>query len=168
VLDTFPNGKYAFNCEWRIAWVAYLNRQPDADDRLTTFLLKYPVSANSVDALYWLGRNAERGGNPAQARSYYGKAVERFPQTYFGNAAAARLAKLGPGEENPAEFLEKIPPAPPLRPFDEAIPVAAEQRWQRAQALRSIAFDSSAEQELKNAYLASPSPRFLLEAAQAA
>jgi soluble lytic murein transglycosylase len=168
VLDTFPNGKYAFNCEWRIAWVAYLNRQPDADDRLTTFLLKYPVSANSVDALYWLARNAERSGNPARARSYYGKAVERFPQTYFGNAAAARLVKLGPGEENPAELLEKIPPPPSLRPFDEPIPVAAEDRWARAQALRAIAFDASAEQELKNAYFATSSPRFLLEAAQAA
>src|SRR5229473_2517940 len=168
VLDTFPNGKYAFNCEWRIAWVAYLNRQPDADDRLAAFLLKYPVSANSVDALYWLGRNAERAGNPARARSYYGKAVERFPQTYFGNSAAARLAKLGSGEENPAELLEKIPPPPSLRPFDEPIPVAAEDRWARAQALRAIAFDSSAEQELKNAYFATSSPRFLLEAAQAA
>jgi soluble lytic murein transglycosylase len=168
VLDTFPNGKYAFNCEWRIAWVAYLNRQPDADDRLTAFLLKYPVSANSVDALYWLGRNAERGGNPARSRSYYSKATERFPQTYFGNAAAARLAKLGPGEESPAEVLEKIPPPPSLRPFDEPIPVAAEDRWARAQALRAIAFDASAEQELKNAYFATSSPRFLLEAAQAA
>ncbi len=168
VLDTFPNGKYAFNCEWRIAWLAYLNHQPDADDRLTTFLLKYPVSANSVDALYWLGRNAERGGNPARARSYYSKAIERFPQTYFGNAAAARLAKLGPGEENPAELLEKIPPPPSLRPFDEPIPVAAADRWARAQALRAIAFDASAEQELKNAYFATSSPRFLLEAAQAA
>src|SRR5207253_1434469 len=47
VLDSFPNGKYAFSCEWRIAWVAYLNRQPDAADRLTTFLLKYPVSFDS-------------------------------------------------------------------------------------------------------------------------
>jgi soluble lytic murein transglycosylase len=168
VLDSFPGGKYAFNCEWRIAWVAYLDRHPDADDRLTTFLLKYPVSANSVDALYWLGRNAERAGDPARARSYYGKAVERFPQTYFGNAAAARLAKLGPGEENPAELLEKIPPPPSLRPFDEPVPVAAEDRWARAQALRAIAFDASAEQELKNAYFATSSPRFLLEAAQAA
>jgi soluble lytic murein transglycosylase len=168
VLDSFPNGKNAFNCEWRIAWVAYLNRQPDADDRLTNFLLKYPVSSNSVDALYWLGRNAERSGNPARARSFYGKAAERFPQTYFGNAAAARLAKLGPGEENAAEFLEKIPPPPYLRPFDEPIPVAAADRWARAQALRAIAFDSSAEQELKNAYFATSSPRFLLEAAQAA
>jgi soluble lytic murein transglycosylase len=168
VLDSFPNGKNAFNCEWRIAWVAYLNRQPDADDRLTTFLLKYPVSSNSVDALYWLGRNAERGGNGARARSYYSKAAERFPQTYFGNAAAARLDKLGPGEENAADFLEKIPPPPSLRSFEEPIPVAAADRWARAQALRAIAFDSSAEQELKNAYFATSSPRFLLEAAQAA
>jgi len=168
VLDSFPNGKYAFNCEWRIAWVAYLDRQPDADDRLTNFLLKYPVSSNSVDALYWLGRNAERNGNPARARSLYNKAAERFPLTYFGNAAAARLAKLGPGEENPPEFLEKIPPPPSLRSFDEPIPVAAGDRWARAQALRAIAFDSSAEQELKNAYFATSSSRFLLEAAQAA
>jgi soluble lytic murein transglycosylase len=34
--------------------------------------------------------------------------------------------------------------------------------------LRAIAFDASAEQELKNAYFATSSPRFLLEAAQAA
>lgn len=168
VLDSFPNGKHAYNCEWRIAWVAYLDHQPDADDRLTNFLVKYPTSANAVDALYWLGRSAERGGNIPHARSFYNKAVERFPETYFGIAAAARLAKLGAGEENPAEFLEKIPPAPALRPFDEPIPAAAEERWQRAQALRGIAFDSSAEQEMKNAYFASPSSRFLVEAAQAA
>jgi len=168
VLDSFPNGKYAFNCEWRIAWVAYLDRHPDADDRLTNFLLKYPVSSNSVDSLYWLGRNAERSGNAARARSLYSKAAERFPQTYFGNAATARLARLGPGEENAPEFFEKIPPPPSLRSFDEPIPVAAQERWERAQALRAIAFDSSAEQELKNAYFATSSPRFLLEAAQAA
>ena len=126
------------------------------------------MTSNSVDALYWLGRNAERTGNVARARSLYSKAAERFPQTYFGNAAAARLAKLGAGEENPPDFLEKIPPPPALRSFDEPIPVAAADRWARAQALRAIAFDSSAEQELKNAYFATSSPRFLLEAAQAA
>jgi soluble lytic murein transglycosylase len=168
VLDSFPGSKNAYNCEWRIAWVAFLNHQPDADDRLTTFLLKYPVSANAVDALYWLGRSAEREGNAAHARSFYNKAVDRFPETYFGTAAVARLAKLGPGEENPAEILDKIPPAPALHPLDEPIPVAAADRWARAQALRAIAFDPSAEQELKNGYFATSSPRFLLEAAQAA
>src|SRR5215475_13701211 len=168
VLDTYPNSKNDFNAEWRIAWVAYLNHAPDAADRFQAFLSKYPVSTNSVDALYWLGREAERSGNSAHARAFYQKAVERFPQTYFGYAAAVQLTKLGPGDPNTPDFLEKIPPPPALRSFDEPIPAAAEDRWARAQALRSIAFDSSAEQELKFAFYATGSPRFLLGAAQAA
>ena len=168
IVEEFPAGKNAFNAEWRVAWVAFLNRQPEAGDKFAAFLKKYPVSANAVDAVYWLGRVAEREGNPAHARSYYEKAVERYPQTYFGHAAAARLAKLGPGEEDPAEILASIPPPPSLRPFDEPIPPAAADRWARAQALRTIAFDASAELELKNAYFATSSPRFLVEAAQAA
>ncbi|HJZ66337.1 MAG TPA: transglycosylase SLT domain-containing protein [Candidatus Acidoferrum sp.] len=168
VLDTYPNSKNDFSAEWRIAWVAYLNHAPDADDRLQAFLLKYPVSANTVDALYWLGRDAERSGNPSHARAFYQKAVDRFPQTYFGYAAAAELGKLGAGDPDSPDFLEKIPPPPALRPFDEPIPAAAEDRWARAQALRSIAFDASAEQELRSAFFATGSPRFLLGAAQAA
>ena len=168
VLEVFPDSKNDYNAEWRIAWVAYVSRQPDADEKLKVFLLKYPVSANAVDALYWLGRFSERSGNPAHARSFYNKALERFPQTYFGFASADRLAKLGSGEENPPDFLDRIPPPPPLRPFDEPIPPSASDRWARAQALRAIAFDSSAELELKNAFFATGSPRFLIEASQAA
>jgi soluble lytic murein transglycosylase len=168
VLDNFPAGKYAYNCEWRVAWVAYLNHQPDSDEKITTFLRKYPVSSNAPNALYWLARNAERVGNPAHARSYYRMASERFPETYFGQHAALRLDKLGPGDEDPPEFLAQIPPPPPLRPFDEPIASSAMERWTRAQALRSIAFDSAAELELKSAYFTAGSPRLLFEAAQAA
>ena len=168
LVDAFPEGKHAYNAEWRIAWIAFLNKQADADQRLTAFLLKYPTSANAVDALYWLGRSAERSGNPGHARSDYEKAIERFPQTYFAHAAAARLKQLGSGEEVPSDFLAKIPEPSPLRAFDEPIPASAADRWAKAQALRIIAFDASAELELKNAYFATSSPRFLLEAAQAA
>jgi soluble lytic murein transglycosylase len=168
VLDNFPSGKNAYNCEWRVAWVAYLNRQPDADGKFIAFLRKYPVSANAPNALYWLGRNAERAGSPAHARSYFRMAAERFPETYFGQHAALRLDKLGSGDEDPPEFLAQIPPPPPLRPFDEPIAPAAMDRWSRAQALRSIAFDAAAELELKSAYFAAGSPRLLFEAAQAA
>jgi soluble lytic murein transglycosylase len=168
ILDNFPAGKNAYNAEWRIAWVAYMERQPYADEKLINFFRKYPVSANASDALYWLGRDAERGGNPAQARSYFGKAVDRYPETYFGSAAAQRLAKLGPGDEDAPEFLAQIPPPPAMRALDEPIPEAAVERWNRAQALRAIAFDASAEQELKTGFFATSSPRFLLEAAQAA
>jgi soluble lytic murein transglycosylase len=170
VLDTFPSGRNAYNAEWRVAWVAYLNHQPDAEDKLKNFLTKYPASGNTPDAVYWLGRAAEHNGKAVEARSYFEKDVDRFPQTYFGHAAAEHLSKLPQTEADPPapEILEKIPPAPALRPFDEPIPPAAQDRWARAQALRTIAFDASAEQELKVAYYATSSPRFLYEAAQAA
>ena len=168
VLDTFPSGRNAFNAEWRVAWVAYLNRQPDAEDKIKDFLVKYPASGNTSDAVYWLGRDAERSGKLAEARAYFRKDVERFPQTYFGHAAALRLTKLEPADGDSPDILEKIPPPPSLRPFDEPIPAAAADRWARAQALRTVAFDASAELELKNAYFATSSPRFLYEAAQAA
>jgi soluble lytic murein transglycosylase len=168
VLDNFPEGKYVFFCEWRAAWIAYLDHQPYADDKLSAFLRKYPSSADAPDALYWLGRNAERSGNPGHARAYFHADAERFPQTYFGRAAAVRLDKMAPGDEDAPEFLSAIPPAPVLRPFDEPIPAAAQDRWVRAQALRIIAFDASAELELKSAFYATGSPRLLFEAAQAA
>lgn len=168
VLDNFPSGRYLFPCEWRIAWVAYLQRQSDAAERLTAFLHKYPVSSNAPNALYWLGRLAERDNSPARARSFYRTAAERFPETYFGMHAAARLESLGAGDDDPPEFLASIPPPPPLRPFDEPIPATSMDRWNRAEALRSIAFDAEAELELKAAYYASGAPRLLFEAAQAA
>ncbi len=168
ILDNFPGGKNAYNAEWRVAWVAYLDHAPYADEKITIFLRKYPVNGGAVNALYWLGRSAERSGNPGHARAYYRKAVDRFPSTYFGQYAAARLEKLGPGEEDPTEVLGQIPAAPALRPFDEPIPANALDHWNRAQALRTIAFDGSAELELKTAYAATASPRFLVEAAQAA
>jgi soluble lytic murein transglycosylase len=168
VLENFPAGKFAYNAEWRIAWVAYLERQPYADDKITIFLRKYPVSGGAVNALYWLGRNAERSGNPGHARAYFKKIIDRYPTTYFADPAQDRLDKLGPGEEDAPDFLAQVPPAPPLRPFDEPVAPEVLERWNRAQALRTIAFDASAELELKSAYAATASPRFLVEAAQAA
>ena len=168
VLDLFPAGRHAYNAEWRIAWVAYLQKQPYADERMTNFLRKYPATGGAVNVIYWLGRNAERNGNPARARAYYQKALDRFPATYFAHAAESRLAKLGSGDPEPVDALAQIPVAPPLRSFDDPIAPAVMDRWNRAQALRTIAFDASAELELKAAYAASASPRFLVEAAQAA
>jgi soluble lytic murein transglycosylase len=168
VVESFPGGKNAYNAEWRIAWVAYLDKQPYADDKIIAFLRKYPVSGGAVNAMYWLGRNAERSGNPAHARAYFRKTIERFPTSYFADAAQNRLDKLGAGEEEAPDFLAQLPAATPLRPFDEPIAPNVLDRWNRAQALRTIAFDASAELELRSAYTITSSPRFLVEAAQAA
>jgi soluble lytic murein transglycosylase len=57
---------------------------------------------------------------------------------------------------------------PPLPPWSPKIPDAATGPWTRAQALQSIAFESSAELELRAAYADTHAPRLLLAAAEAA
>jgi len=78
VLDGFPGGRHAQNAEWRIAWIAYIQRQPFSDEKMINFLRKYPSTGTAVNALYWLGRNAERNGNPTRARAFYEKATDLF------------------------------------------------------------------------------------------
>lgn len=169
VADGFPASKNAAVANWRAAWVAYLDRSPDAVGLLESFVRNFPTSNIVPDALYWLGRAAERDGNVPHARSFYVKGAQRFPQTFFGLRAADRLSQLGTEPLNPAEVLSAIPDPPtPTMQLDAPVPAESQERWQRAVALRRIGFDSSAELELRAAYIATPAPRLLLEAAEAA
>ncbi len=172
MLEQFPSGKNAQAAAWRLAWAAYLERRPEAAALLEEHLRRYSGSPYTANALYWLGRAAERSGNAAHARSFYLKAQERYPQTYFGRQAAERLrpepAGIGATPVNAADFLSLVPSALALRPADEPIPPVAAGRTARAEALRTIAFDASAEQEFRAAYAVTGTPRLLWEAARAA
>jgi soluble lytic murein transglycosylase len=166
--EQFPSSPDAANAQWRVAWTAVLKRAPEGAGLLQEHLRRFPGSAYTPDALYWLGRLAEEAGVAGLARSYYDKLIERYPQNYFENLALARVRGLDPGPKQIPDVLASIPPLPPSQKVGETIPPAAEQRKARADALRSIAFDASAELELRAAYAATGEPRLLLEAAQAA
>jgi len=166
VADIFPASADATPAHWRVAWAAVLKRQPEAAGLLAEHLRRFPGSPFTPDALYWLGRLAEESGNSALARAYYGKLHERYPQNYFEMSGSARLSALGSGDVAEPDVLPLIPPVPPAQPLGDAIPPAAAGRQARADALRSIAFDSSAELELRAAYATTGEPRLLLEAAQ--
>jgi soluble lytic murein transglycosylase len=168
LVENFPTSPDAAPSQWRMAWVEVLKRQPDAPGLLAQHLRQFPGSQFTPDALYWLGRLAEEAGNSALARSYYSKLVERYAQNYFQNLAATRLQALGPGPVAQADVLDTIPGVVPAQPVGDTIPPAAALRQSRADALRSIAFDASAELELRAAYATTGEPRLLLEAAQAA
>src|SRR2546426_3805139 len=43
VLDTFPNGRHAYNCEWRIAWVAYLKDRKSTRLNSSHLVISYAV-----------------------------------------------------------------------------------------------------------------------------
>jgi soluble lytic murein transglycosylase len=162
-----PDGPNAAVAQWRVIWSGYMARN-DVRDQIEGYLRHYPNSSYAVDALYFLGRANERAGNLPHARSMYLAAVERFPQTYFGGAAGDRLNEIGSAPTNPAEFLESFPTAAPLPPLDRSIPPEAQARWSRAQALRGIAFDHSAELELRAANDRTPASGLLYAIAEAA
>jgi len=167
-----PDGKNAFNAEWRLAWTAYLDRKPEAADMLEAYVRRYPMSSYVQDALYWLGRSYERSGNPGLARSFYLADANRFPLTYFGAKAAGRVRPepdgIGDSPTDTAESISVIPAAPPVPALDQPVLAAAEERQARARALSDIAFDSSAELEYRAAYAATRAPKFLIDAGGAA
>ena len=166
--DNFPSAADALPAQWRLTWAAILKRQPEAAADLADHLRRFPGSQFSPDALYWLGRLSEEAGNSALARAYYAKLLERFPQNYFATTAVKRLRALGAGPAADADILATIPPVPPALPLGDTIPATAANRQMRADALRSISFDASAELELRAAFAATGEPRLLLEAAQEA
>lgn len=168
VVDGFPNGPDTVNAQWRVAWTAMLTRQPKAAELFEQHLRNYPNSPYAADALYWLGRLAEEDGVQPLARSYYEKLTTRYTQNYFGLLGAERLRALGPGPTQASDVLGVITPPPDPPSLDDKIPPAAASRKARADALRSIGFDSSAELELRAAYAATSEPRLLFEAAQEA
>ena len=166
--DNFPASTDAAPAQWRVAWAAVLKRQPDASALLADHLRRFSGTTFAPDALYWLGRLAEEADNAALARAYYQKLESRFPQNYFSTTAQTRLKHLGPGPVEDAAVFASIQTLPAALTLGATIPPAAAERQARAEALRSIAFDASAELELRAAYAATGEPRLLLEAAQEA
>jgi soluble lytic murein transglycosylase len=168
MVEKSQGSKDTASAQWRVAWTAYLARRSEAAGLLEEHLRRFPGSAYTTDALYWLGRAAERTANPSRARGYFEKLSERFPQTYFGGLAAQRLAALGPGPAEVPAVLETISPPPPAPALDEDDPPSTALLRERAQALHSIAFDASEELEYRAAHAASGDLRMLLDAANAA
>jgi soluble lytic murein transglycosylase len=168
LVDSFPSSADANNADWRVVWASIIKRRADASDLIVKHLNRFPGSPYTSDALYWLGRLAEESSDIALARACYQKLQQRFPQNYFTQLASARFHVIGHGPGSVVPVLATIPPVPSVKPLGGSIPAAAANRQARADALRSIAFDASAELELRAAYAATGEPRLLLEAAQEA
>lgn len=168
VADKFPSSDDATSAQWRVAWTAYMDRSADAEALIGKFLADHPDSVNTPDVLYWLGRLAEQKRNRPEARAYFRKLQERFPNSYFAMHAFAPLRALGRGRVAALPVLESIPRIPREREVLKSLPSAAFPYVQRSTALETIAFDDSAMLELKAAYDATHSIALQLDLARVA
>ncbi len=170
-LEASATSPVAETAMWRLAWTAYLIREPNAATLFEEHVRQFPASAYLPEAVYWLGRLAERSGDSSRARAFFLKDAGRFPQTYWGSQARARLQAIGPGSSAPAEeipVLALVTPPKPLPELSAPLPAAAAARDARARALAAIGFDASADLEWRQGYAETGSAALLVSLAQAA
>jgi soluble lytic murein transglycosylase len=149
----FAKNKRAGWCAWRAAFDAYRTEQPDAADLLLAYIQQFPESTDTSDALYFLGRLAEKKSDWAGARAAYDLLLDHLPNTYYATLAQMRLksADLKAVLPDPAKAatLRAIAwPSRPQFPSFEPGPLV-EKRVVRAQLLLASEMHDLAEEELK-------------------
>lgn len=149
----FPNTPEAANCDWRIAWQAYLQRDSEAARQLRAHLTRFPSSEKAGAALYYLGRLAQESGDYAAARRYWAELQTRFPNYYYTvvvrpRAQAPEVARAGPSPQTDA-FLASVRFPERVRKADFTVDAASARRVNRAQLLRRAGLEEWAEGELR-------------------
>jgi soluble lytic murein transglycosylase len=148
----FPKEIDAAHCQWRIAFLSYWKRRPDAGDLMRLHVAQWPNSPDAPAALYFLGRWSEQEDDPASARVYYETINNHWPHFYYGMSARRRMEMpalaRAQGSPKATEFVKglKLPArekAPNFTPES-----ATKQRIERADLLNSAALDEYAEREL--------------------
>lgn len=168
VVDKFPTSDDAINAQWRVAWTAYMDRSGTASGLIEKLLEAHPDSVYTPDALYWLGRLAQKSKNAPVARAYFAKLQARFPNSYFAMHAAAPLRALRRGRVAALPVLDAIPPIPTAPEVLQSTPAEALPFVQRSVALETIGFDDSAMLELHAAYDATRAAALQFSLARAA
>jgi soluble lytic murein transglycosylase len=168
--DAFPKDPMAAYCHWKITWGHYLRRRPDAGELLRAHLRLFPGSEDASAALYFLGRQAELGGDSGVARAYYDEIVREYPNYYYTVLARERLKTVTAAPAaSVKEFLGGITFPPRARKLNFEPSETTKLRIERARMLASADLEDWAEGELKFAGTTEVQPQVIaLELAELA
>ena len=149
----FAKNDRAAWCAWRAAFDSYHTDQADAADLLLNFVKTYPAATDASDALYFLGRLAEKKNTLPVARAYYDILSEHLPNTYYATLGQTRIKapELTSIKADPtvSATLQAIPwPKRPQFPSFVGGPLV-QKRVSRAQMLLASGLHDMAEDELK-------------------
>jgi soluble lytic murein transglycosylase len=150
--EDFPDAPQAGLCHWKVTFQAYLRGRGDATDLLREHLRLYPRHPTAAAALYFLGRTAERAGDPGAARAFYSRFSAGFQNTYYAVVARSRLAAPelsgAASAARAVEFLDAID-WPQARPVPEKSTSITDLRIRRSRLLRTAGLAELADSELR-------------------
>jgi peptidoglycan lytic transglycosylase len=150
---SFAADKRSAWCHWQIAFASYRKDGADAETLLRDHIQRYADSEDANNAVYFLGRLAERKNNLPAAKACYLELENRFANTYYAVVAQERMKDPGLRAVDPdpalVEFLHSAPWR--ARPeFPSFLPgKLAQIRLDRATLLHLAALNDFAEDELK-------------------
>ncbi len=129
-----PRSSFAPSASWRAAWLGEALQEKSAGERLRRYLWLYPRAGNVPDALYWLGRRAEKYKKWQYAAACFRADATRYPQTWFGHLAAIHAGRLSRWPAQPVPRLLYHLPPPAHTPARAPMPAglefdAARARW---------------------------------------
>jgi len=165
--DQFPASPNAAAAQVASGVDCTLEREPGATALLADHVQRYPLSPFTPDAIYWLGRLAEEAGTVPLARGYY-KSWQNVSIELFREPGRGAREDVGRGRDAILRGARCYPAAAAIANLVSEFRPQARDARVRADGLRSIGFDASAELELRAGYAAPQNRVFLLEAAQAA
>lgn len=138
-------------CHWKVTWLHYMRRAPDAVQMLRDHLRSYPASEQAPTALYFLGRLAQQANDNRAAVAYFAETAREYPNVFYAGLSRDRLVRLAniQPSESVTTFLKGV--AFPLRSrthdFDPT--PETQSRIQRASLLARAGLKDLAESELR-------------------
>jgi soluble lytic murein transglycosylase len=144
-----PAGVLRDEARFRVAWLA--RKAGDADAAIAHFLAieadaRGKDSYEEARAAYWRARILAGAGGPTReaARAIWADLAARFPASYYGVVARARLDQAEPGEALPARARAAPPPPVP----QDAGDLRRDPHFRAGVALLRLGLDRAAAEEL--------------------
>lgn len=93
IYQKFPRGKFASDALANLFWEAYTKkRYKDAFSLGMIHIRDYPNTLAAPRVLFWMGKIAEMQGNKTEAKVYYQKVLDTYPDDYYAYRASKHLS----------------------------------------------------------------------------
>lgn len=101
IYSVYPKGFFASEALWNMFWYEYSRRNySKALDLGKMHIHLFPKTNAAPKALFWMGKLSEKRNKKNDAKKYYKKLIDVFPDDYYSFRATGRLAAINGKYDN--------------------------------------------------------------------